>query len=520
MRVSLLRRFHGFALALLLSASGSAHAGLVDAIEYYDASLDHYFVTTLQNEINALDGGQFPGWQRTGLSFQVYDASTALFGVVPVCRFYGVPAAGLDSHFYSASVTECNLVKQRYPGAWMLESDNVFEVFLPDVATGQCSAGSIPIYRAWNNRVDSNHRYTTDPATQQAMIAQGYLAEGYGPPAMPTAMCSPGGSPGNGAPVCAPFASDPAPYVGTTITLFAHCTGNPTSFIWTGCTSTTGQCPATASISGMQTYTVVAGNASGTSAPASISVTWKNVPPPPVCSLFVTANSDLPAVGNSALLTASCNGNPSGYSWSGCASTSNHLCYANSAAAGVQTYSISASNAGGTGPPAYASVNWQASPSPPPGLCSQYPSFLYTDEGWSNATIASRDFVDDPGFAWNGVWVVKLTIPASAAGTRTGRIGVVEYGGPPTPREVTLSRVPCDFRAVDPSGNNGPLLRGEGIGPTDYIVLGASAGGATGLTPGDVYYYNVRNWQFETSSISCDPVIKRCEALVTIVVPH
>jgi hypothetical protein len=519
MRISLLRHLRGFALALLLSASGSAHAALVDAIEYYDASSDHYFVTAMQAEINALDGGQFPGWQRTGLSFQVYGASTALFGIVPVCRFLGLPAAGLDSHFYSASVAECDAVKQKFAAAWMLESDNVFEVFLPNFTTGQCPAGSIPIYRAWNNRVDSNHRYTTDPAAQQAMLAKGYIAEGYGPAAMPTAMCSPGGSSGNGAPVCAPFASDPAPYVGTTITLFAHCTGNPTSFIWTGCTSTTGQCPATASISGMQTYTVVAGNASGTSAPASISVTWKNVPPPPVCSLFVTANSDLPAVGNSALLTASCNGHPSGYSWSGCASTSN-LCYANSAAAGVQTYSVSGSNAGGAGPPAYASVNWQASPSAPPGLCSQYPSFLYTDEGWSNATIASRDFVDDPGFAWNGVWVVKLTIPASATGTRTGRIGVVEYGGPPTPREVTLSRVPCDFRAVDPSGNNGPLLRGEGIGPTDYIVLGASSGGATGLTPGDVYYYNVRNWQFETSSISCDPAIKRCEALVTIVVPH
>jgi len=191
MRISLLRRLHDFALALLLSASGSAHAGLVDAIEYYDASLDHYFVTAIQAEINALDGGQFPGWQRTGLSFQVYDASTVLFGVVPVCRFYGRPEAGLDSHFYSASVAECDAVKQKFAAAWILEGDNVFEVFLPNFATGECPAGTIPIYRAWNNRVDSNHRYTTDPATQQAMIAKGYIAEGYGPPAMPTAMCSP-----------------------------------------------------------------------------------------------------------------------------------------------------------------------------------------------------------------------------------------------------------------------------------------------------------------------------------------
>ncbi len=510
----------GFALALLLaSLTGSARAALVDAIEYYDPGLDHYFVTALQVEINALDRGQFPGWQRTGLSFQVYDASTASFGVVPVCRFYGRPEAALDSHFYSGSAAECDAVKQKFAAAWLLESDNVFEVVLPHFATGQCPAGTIPIYRSWNNRADSNHRYTTDPAVQHAMIAKGYLAEGYGPGAMPTAMCSPGGTSWNGAPVCTPFASDTAPYVGTTITVFAHCTGSPTNFTWTGCASATGQCSATASASGVQTYSVVASNASGTGAAASLSVTWRNLPSVPVCNVLVTANSDLPTVNDHILLTASCSPMPSGYSWSGCASVASQ-CYTSSGAAGLQTYSVSASNAAGAGPPASASVNWQASPSAPPGLCSQFSSFLYTDEGWSNATVASRDFVDDPGFAWNGVWVVKFTVPVSASGMRAGRIDFVEFGGPPTAREVTLSRVPCDFRAVDPSGNNGPLMRDAGLGPSDQIVLGASSGGRTGLTPGFVYYYNVRNWQVETSSISCNPAIKRCEAHVTVVLPR
>ena len=519
MHKSLGWRTAAFAAALFASAFGTAQAAVVDAIEYYEPDLDHYFVTAIPNEISALDGGQFPGWQRTGLSFQVYDSTTALFGIVPVCRFYGLPAAGLDSHFYSASVTECAEVKQKYPTAWMLESDNVFQVSLPDVATGQCPSGSIPVYRAWNNRADSNHRYTIDPAVQQAMIAKGYVAEGYGPAAMPVAMCSPAGSSGSGAPVCAPFASDPAPYVGTTIAVFAHCTGNPTSFAWTGCSSSSGQCSVTATASGMQTYTVIATNAGGSSAPASVSVSWRGLPPPPVCSLLTTANSDLPAVNAPLLLTAICTGTPTGYSWSGCSSLGSS-CYTTSAVAGLQMYAVSASNAGGTSSPAIASVNWQASPSAPPGLCSQFPSFLYTDEAWSNATVASRDFLDDPGFAWNGVWVVKLSVPSGASGTHPGRLSVVEYGGPPTAREVTLSRFPCDFRPVDPSGINGPLLRDEGIGPTDYIVVGPSSGGAVGLTPGTVYYYNVRNWQVETSSISCDPSIKRCEALVTVVLPH
>jgi hypothetical protein len=43
------------------------------------------------------------------------------------------------------------------------------------------------VYRLFNNRVDANHRYTTDPAIQAQMVALGYIEEGYGPTA--TIMC-------------------------------------------------------------------------------------------------------------------------------------------------------------------------------------------------------------------------------------------------------------------------------------------------------------------------------------------
>ena len=495
-----------------------AHAGLVDAIEYYDAFLDHYFVTAIPAEISALDNGQFPGWVRTGLRFSVYDAGTALPGLVPVCRFYGSPAAGLDSHFYSASVTECNQVKLKYPGVWLFESDNVFEVFLPDLTTGQCPAGSIPIYRAWNNRVDSNHRYTTDLAVEQAMIAKGYIAEGYGPSATPTAMCSPAATGGGGIPVCSLGATNTAPYVGTSITLFAQCSGDPTGYAWTGCASTSGHCSATASVAGTQTYTVVASNASGASAPASVGVSWQKLPPPPVCSLIVTANSDLPVVNSLALLTAVCTDAPSSYNWTGCGSGTN-LCAARSPVAGIQTYSVSATNAGGTGALAYASVDWQSSPAAPPGFCGQFPSFLFTDEGWTGTRLISRDFTDDPGFAWNGVWVVKLTVPPGAASTRRGGITVAEFGGPPTTRQTTLSRFPCDFRPDDPTGNNGPLAQASGNTTSILFGLGAPSDGVPGLTPGQVYYVNVRNWVGQTGSISCDPSLGRCEAFMDVGLP-
>ena len=164
----------------------------VPAVEYYHASLDHYFVTANPDEIGKLDSGYFQGWARTGYTFQVLAAAApATAGGSPVCRFYGNPAYGLDSHFYSASPAECAQVKAKFPEQWIFESDNVFQVRVPDPTTGACPVGTVPVYRSWNNRADSNHRYTTNAAVQAQMVAKGYVAEGYGNP--PVVMCASSG---------------------------------------------------------------------------------------------------------------------------------------------------------------------------------------------------------------------------------------------------------------------------------------------------------------------------------------
>ena len=41
------------------------------AIEFYHAGFDHYFVTQLPAEIDALDSGQTVGWTRTGRGFAI-----------------------------------------------------------------------------------------------------------------------------------------------------------------------------------------------------------------------------------------------------------------------------------------------------------------------------------------------------------------------------------------------------------------------------------------------------------------
>jgi DNA-binding beta-propeller fold protein YncE len=154
------------------------------ATEYYNAVLDHHFLTASNAEIYSLDAGAVPGWLRTGQSFPVYGGRDA--GAAPVCRFYIPPALG-DSHFYSASAVECEDVRTKFP-ALIFEAADVFHAHLPDPVTGSCPPADTRVYRLWNKRVDSNHRYTTSIAVRDAMVAKGYIPEGYGPESI--AMCA------------------------------------------------------------------------------------------------------------------------------------------------------------------------------------------------------------------------------------------------------------------------------------------------------------------------------------------
>jgi len=172
----------GTYLAVIPAAPAPAKTAVV---EYYHAALDHYFVSALPADIAALDSGQLQGWSRTGHAFNAYAESAP--GTNPVCRFYLPPAAG-DSHFYSASPAECAEVAAKFP-AFVFESPAVMHIGLPDPVTGECAEGLVRVYRLWNVRADSNHRYTADAAQKSAMVAKGYVAEGYGPDA--TIMCAP-----------------------------------------------------------------------------------------------------------------------------------------------------------------------------------------------------------------------------------------------------------------------------------------------------------------------------------------
>ncbi len=156
----------------------------VDVVEYYNATLDHYFITGLATEQANLDAGKTPTkWTRTGYAFRAYTRSQA--GTSPVCRYYLPPEFG-DSHFFGRGTAECDATGAAHP-AFVLEDPQFMHMILP--AAGACPGGTTPVYRVFSNRRDANHRYMTDRGVRDQMVAKGWLAEGDGPDLV--VMCAP-----------------------------------------------------------------------------------------------------------------------------------------------------------------------------------------------------------------------------------------------------------------------------------------------------------------------------------------
>jgi Repeat of unknown function (DUF5648) len=165
-------------------------AATVLVYEFFNAPLNRYFRTSDPKEIALLRDTPSSGEQQTGDNFVAF--ANPVSRASPVCRFYGSVSPGPNSHFYSAEPSECNALRSLQsttPASdkrWNFEG-TAFYVFLP--LNGACQSGaSTPVYRAYNRGNvtgrDSNHRFTTNLATYNAMLTQGWAGEGV-------VMCTP-----------------------------------------------------------------------------------------------------------------------------------------------------------------------------------------------------------------------------------------------------------------------------------------------------------------------------------------
>jgi hypothetical protein len=78
--------------------------------------------------------------------------------------------------FLLRSPGECAEVRAKFP-SFVYEAADVMFVALPDLTSGQCPPDTQKVYRLWNNRADSNHRYTTD-AGRESFDARARLRRG------------------------------------------------------------------------------------------------------------------------------------------------------------------------------------------------------------------------------------------------------------------------------------------------------------------------------------------------------
>ena len=151
------------------------------AIEYYNDTLKHFFITADPAEQMMLDAGiVVPGWERTGFAFKVRPVNYAIG--LPACRFYGTPGVGPNSHFFTIDPAECAQVKAN--PLWTYEGI----AFVADPpSAGMCGADRLPVLRLYNNGMQgqANHRYTTSRSEARANQATGWAIEGVAMCAIP-----------------------------------------------------------------------------------------------------------------------------------------------------------------------------------------------------------------------------------------------------------------------------------------------------------------------------------------------
>ena len=171
-------------VAALSLPSATVSAQAVAVVEYYNRTLDAYFITGRSSEQTQLDA--LPAeFSRTGMEFAATaagaPASATVSGpTVRICRFYvSVVTPFANSHFYGREDTDCETLRTLNLAGFAYQGFD-FAVTPPD-AVGIC-AGSTPTrvfrsFRAATATRTANHRYSATMASYDALTAAGWTPE-------------------------------------------------------------------------------------------------------------------------------------------------------------------------------------------------------------------------------------------------------------------------------------------------------------------------------------------------------
>lgn len=164
--------------AVCLAAASCAQL-TATVVEYYNPSLDAYFISGRPYEQSLLNGSS--GFQRTGMTFQAYTAATTPGNLPLVCRYYVSTTKPFSStHFYGTTGGDCELISALSPVGFSDEGFD-FGVQKPSNLVGCSGAWPYPVYRSFraaNNGITANHRYSTSLASYNAMLQRGWTGEG------------------------------------------------------------------------------------------------------------------------------------------------------------------------------------------------------------------------------------------------------------------------------------------------------------------------------------------------------
>ncbi|MBC7710732.1 MAG: hypothetical protein H7203_11750 [Rhizobacter sp.] len=168
--------FAALTLTALSSSLNSAWAQSVTVTEYYNKTLDAYFITGRANEQQTLDATA--DFQRTGMTFQAVAAIAATTATTRICRFYiNVASPFTSSHFYGREGVDCESLRSQNLVGFSYEG---YDFALAQPTSGVCPTNTTTIYRSFRagaNGKTSNHRYTASAETYATAALSGYAGE-------------------------------------------------------------------------------------------------------------------------------------------------------------------------------------------------------------------------------------------------------------------------------------------------------------------------------------------------------